>query len=157
MADFTYDLSTNIGKLRLEIPDTNDTTFVYTDDELQYFLDKADDDIQWARVFVYENRCALESGLTGKEVEVGDIRIKGSGEVGANWCLMATTLRKHLESGSKESSIDLYSYTGGIYKSDRIADNQAVEDGTLLERDFYDYYNESGERGGLIDDTDTSD
>ena len=33
-----YDITTNVGKVRLIIGDTNATSYVFTDDELNYFL-----------------------------------------------------------------------------------------------------------------------
>lgn len=152
---FSYDLATNIGKLRLEIVDTIDETHIFSDEELQYFLDKAGDDIQWAKVFCYESRCAIESGLTGKEVEVGDIRIKGGSDVGKNFCQMAKELRYYLETGlGREATFFPYAYTGGIFQTDRDKLNQDIADGILIERDFYDYYNESGTRGGSLAEDD---
>ena len=35
-----YDITTTIGKVRLLIGDTDDTAYVFTDAELQYFLDE---------------------------------------------------------------------------------------------------------------------
>lgn len=152
---FSYDLNTNIGKLRLEISDAVEETHLYSDEELQYFLNKANNDIQWARVFCYESRCAIESGLTGKEIQVGDIKIKGGADVGKNFCQMAKELRYYLETGlGVESSFTPYAYTGGIYQTDRDDLNKDITDGVLIERDFYDYYNESGFRGGSFSESD---
>lgn len=38
---YTYDLSTNIGKVRLLIPDNDENAYDLGDDEIQYFLDQA--------------------------------------------------------------------------------------------------------------------
>ena len=39
MAEATYDLKTPIGKVRLEIPDTNVDSPLFTDDEIQHLLE----------------------------------------------------------------------------------------------------------------------
>lgn len=152
---FTYDLDTNIGKLRLEIPDTDASNYVFEDDELEYFLNKASSDIQWAKVYVYENLYAMHQTSSGKETEVGDIRIKFAATLGEGWKKMADALRALLLSGSTpESSYNPFFYTGGIYQQDREDWEESIRDGTLIERDFYDNYNESGDKGGLLSDSD---
>ena len=53
----TYDLTTNVGKVRLKIADTDVTPATdahFTDEELQVFLDEADDDILLASALALE-------------------------------------------------------------------------------------------------------
>lgn len=38
---FTYDLATNIGKVRLKLADTNTAAYAFADAEIQAFLDEA--------------------------------------------------------------------------------------------------------------------
>lgn len=44
----TYDLGTDIGKVRLLIPDTDTDDALFSDEELQVFLDLEDDEIEGA-------------------------------------------------------------------------------------------------------------
>lgn len=44
----TYDLRTDLGKVRLEIPDTNVKKPIFEDEEIQYFLDTNKGDIYLA-------------------------------------------------------------------------------------------------------------
>lgn len=64
MADtFTYDLTTNRGKVRFALGDTdltttsgarNTWTCLFTDAEVDYLLDKAGDDVDWAVAYGLE-------------------------------------------------------------------------------------------------------
>jgi len=159
---YTYDLLTDIRKLRREAFDIATSTdptpvgFTYCDEELQYFLDKANGDIQWAKVFTWENRAAIDANLTGRKIEVGDIKVEGTAAAGINWWNMAQQAREHLESGlGKESTFNPFYYSGGVYKSDRDQLEDNIRDGIFTGRDFYNDYNESGKRGGLIGENDT--
>jgi hypothetical protein len=51
---FTYDTSTNIGKVRLLISDTVEATAHFTDEELQVFLDLNDDSVYLAAAAALE-------------------------------------------------------------------------------------------------------
>lgn len=44
----TYDLATDLGKVRLEIPDTDIRKPIFEDEEIQYFLDVNEGDIYLA-------------------------------------------------------------------------------------------------------------
>lgn len=68
MADFSYDLTTNVGKVRLEIGDTTSGTGVkpdgtnFTDTELEYFLDQEADSVGRATARACE---VLARGFSG--------------------------------------------------------------------------------------------
>ena len=144
---YTYDLSTDIGKLRLEIPDVSPTggvsiDYIFKDEELQHFLNKKPGNIQWAKAYVYENLCAVSANDGGKQIEVGDIEIRNNSNVGQNWCNLARDLRKKLEDGlAPEGSLALYTHVGGIYQADRDTWEQNIADGVLTDRDFWKNYN----------------
>jgi hypothetical protein len=148
---FTYDLTSDIGKLRFELADTQEDEFIFSDEELQYCLDKAENVIPWAIVFASEIKCRATSELTGLEIEAGDTRVRGGSSTGTSWCQMASDLRARLESGlAYEYKFSPFTYTGGIYLIDRRNNERSINDGTFVERDFYDYYNEAGIRGGMV-------
>lgn len=70
----TYDLTTNIGKVRLKIADTDvmpASDAHFTDEEIQVFLDEADDDILIASALALEAWAAslTDSALSEK---IGD-------------------------------------------------------------------------------------
>ena len=54
----TYDLTTDVGKVRLKIADTVIATAHFTDEEIQVFLDEADDDILLAAALALESWAA---------------------------------------------------------------------------------------------------
>jgi hypothetical protein len=47
---FTYAISTDRGKVRLLLSDTDADTYVFEDDEIDYFLDRASGDVDAAAV-----------------------------------------------------------------------------------------------------------
>lgn len=70
----TYDLTTSIGKVRLKIDDrdvTPATDAHFTDEELQVFLDEADDDILIASALALEAWAASLSESADSE-RIGD-------------------------------------------------------------------------------------
>lgn len=147
---FTYDLSTDVGKLRLEISDTDSVYYVFSDEELSYFLTKANDDIQWARVYAYESRCALEIPNSGKEIEVGDIRQSYAASAGKGWCEMAKELRFLLSNGlAPESNYDPFFFAGGVYQTDRDKWEDDISNDVTVERAFWDNYNDMHDSSGL--------
>jgi len=44
----TYDITTNVGKVRLKISDTDTTNYVFTDEEITYFLTENSNSINLA-------------------------------------------------------------------------------------------------------------
>jgi hypothetical protein len=68
---FTYVLTTNIGKVRLKIADTDGTSFHFTDEEIQVFLDEASDDILLAAALALEAWAASLSESSTSE-KIGD-------------------------------------------------------------------------------------
>lgn len=70
----TYDLTTLIGQVRLKINDRDvipATDAHFTDEELQVFLDEADDDVYIAAALALE-AWATEYSLTAESERIGD-------------------------------------------------------------------------------------
>ena len=68
----TYDLTTNVGKVRLKIADTDVTPSTdahFSDEEIEVFLDEADDDILIASALALEAWAAsLKSTYTSEKI-----------------------------------------------------------------------------------------
>ncbi len=69
MAD-TYDLTTDIGKVRLKIADTNTASFIFTDAEIQVFIDESGDLHNAAAMALYAN--AADSGRLATRKTAGN-------------------------------------------------------------------------------------
>ena len=63
---FTYDTSTNIGKVRLLIRDKDSSNYVFEDEELSLFLDMADGNTYLASAFALRNMATSEAKLVQK-------------------------------------------------------------------------------------------
>jgi hypothetical protein len=74
---FTYDLETDIGKVRLAIPDRNASDATFSDEELQSFLDIEGD---WMRAAAN----ALEVMAGDIAISVGDARVQNIETRGSN-------------------------------------------------------------------------
>ena len=63
---FTYDTSTNIGKVRLLIRDKDSSNYVFEDEELFLFLDMAGGNTYLASAFALRNIATSEAKLVQK-------------------------------------------------------------------------------------------
>ena len=80
MSTFTYDVSTNVGKVRLNIADIDlrvitgtrpDWTVLFTDEEIQVFLDRAENNINLASAYALY-AIASSRVLLAKKKQLGD-------------------------------------------------------------------------------------
>ena len=69
----TYVLSTLIGQVRLRIGDTDTTDTVFTDEELQVFLDANSDSVPFASAMALE-AWATKYGANADSEEIGNYR-----------------------------------------------------------------------------------
>lgn len=81
---FTYELDTDIGKVRLTIPDRNSEDATFSDEEIQSFLTTEGD---WIRA----SALALETMASDIAIQIGDARIQNIETRGSN---TATSLLK---------------------------------------------------------------
>lgn len=79
---FTYDLSTNRGKLRLRIGDTDSANQIFTDAEIDEFLSTEGDNLNLAAAFGLETM-ASSAALLAKLEEIGDYKVDSSRMSGA--------------------------------------------------------------------------
>jgi len=73
----TYDVTTNVGKVRLLIGDTDITDAQFTDEEIEVFLDQASDDVNIAAANALEAWAAAEKSTLVSET-IGDYSYKRS-------------------------------------------------------------------------------
>lgn len=74
---FTYDPTTNIGKVRLFIPDRVEQGALFTDAEIETFLDLEGDNVWRAAALALET-VAGDEALTQKVQKIGDIQTDGA-------------------------------------------------------------------------------
>ena len=147
---FTFDLSTDVGKIRAEIADTVETQAIFSDEELGYFLEKAEDNFFLAKIYVAEALCFLATRNAGLSTKVGDISQNNAATYGRNWCELATIWRDELNAGI--SGVDSpYFYAGGIYQADTDSNNELIRQGILVKRPFWNDYNDSHDTAMLED------
>lgn len=89
---YSYDLSTDIGKIRLAIPDNIQADAVFTDEELQVFLD-VEGSWRSAAALALETMASNEL-LVMKMVEVKDVKVSGSDRAVALLLKRASLLRE---------------------------------------------------------------
>lgn len=76
MADFSYDLTTDAGKVRLLIPDTSASAYVFNDDEIDAFL-SLEDGVRRAAALALET-IASSQALTLKVIKILDLQTDGA-------------------------------------------------------------------------------
>lgn len=136
---FTYDLTTDIGLLRLKIPDhATPTDPLFQDEELQAFLTMNNDSLNWALVGIYETLCALENSTNGDEIKIGDIRVNGGKQKANNYCRLASDLRKGIIEGTIDGNVSPFYYCGDVFQADRTSNEQSIADNTYVEQVFTD-------------------
>lgn len=74
---FTYDLSNSIGKVRLLIPDTQQTAAVFSDEEITAFLALESSSVRRATALALESIASNEA-LTLKVVRLLDVQTDGA-------------------------------------------------------------------------------
>ena len=136
---FTYDLSTDIGKLRLRILNKDSTDYTFEDEELQAYLDMNNGDLNWSLVMIYETLCAQENATAGDEIKIGDIEIDEGKQKAKNYCDLAKTLRKSIVDGTVDGNSNMFFYSGGIYASDRRSNQSDICCGEIIAPDFTDH------------------
>jgi hypothetical protein len=73
---FSYDITTSRGKVRLLIPDTSATTYVFDDDEIDAFL-ALDTDVRRAAALALET-IASSQAMTLKVIKLLDLQTDGA-------------------------------------------------------------------------------
>lgn len=89
---FTYDLSNSIGKVRLLIPDTQQTTAVFSDEEITAFLALESSSVRRATALALETIASNEA-LTLKVVRLLDVQTDGA-KLADSLLKRAATLRQ---------------------------------------------------------------
>jgi hypothetical protein len=89
---FTYDLSTDVGRIRLLIPDTNWENAVFSDEELTAFLALESASVRRATALALETVAANET-MTLKVVRLLDVQTDGA-KTGEALLGRATLLRQ---------------------------------------------------------------
>lgn len=106
---FTYDVSTNVGKVRLLIGDTDETDILLQDEDIQFFLDS------YGNLKIAASQAAMAiSAKFSREADkqVGMLRISFS--------IRANNYNKLSKELKLNASSILISYVGGISQSDKI-------------------------------------
>ena len=114
---FTYDLTTNLGKLRLLIPDNVSTDYIFSDADLNAYLVLTNDDLILAQIQVYYSLAGKYNVASGDDVQIDNIRIKENTQKGAKFLELAKKLEEAYLSGSTLSLTPLF-LAPGVYQSD---------------------------------------
>lgn len=89
---FTYDLSNSIGQVRLLIPDSQQTTAVFSDEEINAFLALESSSVRRATALALETIASNEA-LTLKVVRLLDVQTDGA-KLADSLLKRAATLRQ---------------------------------------------------------------
>ena len=76
MADFSYDLATTVGKIRLLIMDKDETDYIFTDAELTQFYSLEDSSVFCAAALALEGMASNEAYVQ-KRIKILDITTDG--------------------------------------------------------------------------------
>jgi hypothetical protein len=100
---FSYDLTTDIGKVRLNIPDTDSADAIFTDEEIQAFLDQEMSNIFFAAADACDTLATNQVYIL-KVKTSGDLQVNGA-QVSAELRARAAALRDHGRSANGSSTV----------------------------------------------------
>jgi len=144
---FTYDISTNIGKIRLIIQDKDIDNYIFEDEELSFYLGRNDNNITRTAIEICRTLAMKFMQGSSQEVSIDDITIR-EGSKHKYYLDLAKDLENQLISGLSADSI-LEAYFGGVYEMDIDDNNDAQEDGYIVKNSFkrntYDTFYEPNE------------
>jgi len=147
---FTYDLSTDVGKLRLNIPDTVETSAKFSDEELESILAEYSNDIEWSTWRCCMVLYTLAAERAGSDVEVGQIDIRNAASFGDKWKKRADDIYKKKVSGLDPlTTFAATLYVGGIYQTDRDSNQELMEDDVIVKNNFWSNYNDADDESYL--------
>lgn len=119
---FSYDLNTNVGKVRLLIRDTDQTKALFQDEELQFFLDQNSANLLLAAADALES-LASNAALLHKLEEIGDYRFDSKG-MSAALLKMAARYREKVE---QEPAFAVAEQTLSVFNEAEILWNEALK------------------------------
>jgi hypothetical protein len=103
---FTYDTTTDIGKVRLTLPDKVQTEALFTDEEIQVFLDIEGGDWRLATAFALETMAGDEV-LVFRSIRVQDLEITGSDRAAKALLDRAKLLRMQAETMEADDTFEI--------------------------------------------------
>lgn len=126
---FTYDLSTDVGKVRLLIGDRNEAAYLFTDDEISAFLtlEAGPDATVYPRLAAAQalDVIATNQVLLLKSIQIMDLKIDGPA--------MARALRSQAkalrDAENSEAAFDVGDWVVDIFTERDIWYNQAIRTG----------------------------
>jgi hypothetical protein len=110
---FTYDLGTNIGKVRMLIPDHDEDNAIFTDEEIEAFLSLEDNSIRRAAAVALETMAANDAYVL-KNMSLLDINTNGPA-VSAALLQRAALLREQAKSAEETDVDELFGWAEMVY------------------------------------------
>jgi hypothetical protein len=98
---FTYDLTTNVGKIRLLIPDTDWANAVFSDEELTAFVSLESGSVRRAAALALETIAASEA-MTLKVIKLLDVQTDGA-KLAESLLARAKLLRQQAEADDADA------------------------------------------------------
>lgn len=104
---FTYDLTSDLGKVRLLIMDTNATTYLFEDGEISAFLLMEGDNVRRGAALALETMASNEA-YVNKRIEILDLKTDGPA--------VATALMKRAAELRAQADRDELAEEGGAFE-----------------------------------------
>lgn len=127
----SIDYSTNIGKLRLLIHDTDENNFEYTDEQIQCFLDMSYDNIVLGAILALESLVAKYSSIDGQKYRVDTIEFEESKSRSQHFLSLLNSLKEGIKDGTNPVIVGK-PVTFGIYECTRRENEDRINRGELV-------------------------
>lgn len=124
MSFATYDPSTDLGKVRLLVTDTNSTVAQFQDEEIQAFLDLNNGNIYLAAAMGLDTLAANEA-LVQKRIETLNIKTDGPAVAKA----LRELANSYRERVDKDSGFETVEVNSGGWSAQQIYENSILRQG----------------------------
>lgn len=133
MIDFT----TDIGKVRLLIGDTDEENLEYTDEQIQAFLDMSVDNLVQAAIFALQGLVSKYTATGGDTYRIDTIEFEEGKSKADNYLSLLNSLKQSMQDGTNPLVVGV-PRTYGIYQADREENIDRMIDGEIIPPKVFD-------------------
>lgn len=127
----TIDYTSNVGKIRLLIHDTNEEEFEYTDEQLQAYYDMSYDSPVQAAIMALRGLVSKYSATGGDSYRVDTIEYEEGKSKASNYLSLLNNLEQSVKDGTNPLLVGVPKVFG-VYEADRCENIQRMIDGEII-------------------------
>lgn len=131
------DFTTDIGRVRLLINDTNEEELEYTDEQIQAFLDMASMNLVQAAILALQSLVIKYTATSGETYRIDTIEYEESKSKANQLLSLLNSLKQSIQDGTNPMLVGVPK-TFGIYQEDRRENIDRMIDGEIIPPKTFD-------------------